>query len=113
MIKAEKVKFNSHTVHNPSCDIVEYRIDNDTFITYGVYLVAETHRISLGDPSVYTIKNIQPGEEFMELYVGENYNVGSTKRSYSRMYYASDIPVKWQKTWNSLKEYSRKNFQKN
>lgn len=112
MIKTDKIKFNSHSVHNPTCDIVQYHIDNDMFITYGVYLVPATHRRSLGDPNVYTIKNIQPGDEFMEVYVGENYNPDSTKRSYSRMYYASEIPAKWQSTWKMVKEYYQENFQK-
>jgi len=110
MLNTEKIKFNSHTVHNPNCDIVEYKIDNDMFITYGVYVKPAVHRISLGDPNVTTLKDIQPGEEFMEMYVGENYNTGSKKRSYSRMYYASEIPVKWQDAWKMIREYYQSNL---
>lgn len=100
MIKTDKLKFNSHVEHNPCCDIVEYKIDSDTFITYGVYLL----------PTVHGNKSIQPGDEFMEMYVGENYNRESQKRSYSRMYYASEIPAKWQSSWNMLKDYYNKNL---
>jgi hypothetical protein len=96
MLNPKRIKFNSHTVHNPSCDIVEYKIDNDTFITYGVY--------------VTKFKDIQPGEEFMEIYVGENYNVGSKKRSYSRMYYASEIPGTWKDTWKMIRKYYQSNL---
>ena len=31
-------RFNPHTVHNPSCDILEGHIDEDKFITYGIYV---------------------------------------------------------------------------
>ena len=110
MLNTERIKFNRHTVHNPSCDIVEYKINNDAFITYRVYVTPAVHGISVGDSNVTILKDIQPGEEFMEMYVGENYNIGSNKRSYSRMYYAAEIPVKWKDTWKMIREYYQSNL---
>ena len=86
-----EVKFNSHKNHNPYADIVEGKLDKDTMITYGIYVKDST-------------KEIPAGTEFMELYVGENYVVGSSKRSNSRYYTVDKIPAKYKKLWLELKE---------
>ncbi len=96
------ITFNSHTNHNPDCDIVCYQLDKDTSITYGVY-VKPTIRFKgpIGYP-------IQIGTEFMEVYVGENYNINSKKRSYSRVYYNdgdTKVPAKYHKLWQDLKSH--------
>ena len=93
-IESAKLKFNSHKVHNPSCDILEYQIDKDTMITYGIYVNGYQGK-----------KFIQLGTEFMEFYTGENYNTGSLKRSYSRCWNCNSIPSKYKNIWNSLKQY--------
>lgn len=85
--------FNSHTNHNPSCDILEGHIDHDTFITYGIYVTDDG--------------NIKKGTEFCEYYSGENYVPNSTKKSYSRMWYVNKIPVKYKGLWQLL----RSNYQ--
>ena len=79
--------FNSHKWHNPSCDIVELKIDDDTFITYGVYVKdVETQLHS---------KIKREGTQFMEYYSGPNYNLNSKKsRNYSRAYGLDNAP-KW------------------
>jgi hypothetical protein len=85
--KFKNVKFNSHKNHNPSADIIEGHIDGDTFITYGIY-----------------VNGPKKGEEFMEIYTGENYKVGSTKRSHSRIYSPDKIPSKYKSMWTDLKD---------
>lgn len=98
-MNTDKIKFHSHKNHNPSCDILEYHIDKDTFITYGIYV----------KPAVRVIEGIdyqlKVGHEFMEIYTGENYNVDSTKRSHSRLYYANTIPEKYKALWQSLRSH--------
>ncbi len=89
--KFKNVKFNSHKNHNPYADIVEGQIDKDTVITYGIYIKDRT-------------REVKAGSEFMELYVGENYVPGSTKRSNSRLYTPDKIPAKYKKMWLELKE---------
>jgi hypothetical protein len=84
--KFKNVKFNSHKNHNPSADIIEGHIDGDTFITYGIY-----------------VNGPKKGEEFMEIYTGENYKVGSTKKSNSRVYSPDKIPSKYKSMWTDLK----------
>jgi hypothetical protein len=79
-------KFNSHKVHNPDCDILEGHIDEDTTLTYGVY-----------------VKGPKKGQEFCEYYSGENYCVRSKKRSYSRMWSPVNIPVKYFTLWQLLR----------
>ena len=99
-MRTDKVTFNLHTFHNPDCDILEYQLDKDTNITYGIYVKSAIRwRGPVGLP-------IQIGDEFMELYVGENYNVGSKKRSHSRCYYEIDkLPKKHLAIWQQLKNY--------
>lgn len=86
-----KVKFNPHRNHNANTDILEGHLDSDTMITYGIYVknIKGTH--------------IKEGDEFMELYIGENYVAGSTKRSNSRLYSPEKIPAKYKKAWEELK----------
>ena len=87
-----ETKFNSHKNHNPYTDIIEGKIDNDSFITYYV-----------------NVKGNEVGKEGMELYVGENYVEGSKKRSSSRNFSVDQIPLKYKKAWNKLKlEYQEK-----
>ncbi len=85
-----KTNFNSHLNHNPDCDIVEGRLNIDTFITFGIY--------------VNDTKSNKKGDKFMELYTGENYNVHSKKRSHSRHYTVDKIPAKYKGTWELLQE---------
>lgn len=85
MLNKEKLTFNSHKSHNPYFDILEYQLNNDMFITYTV---------SISTPMV----------EIMEYYSGENYNVGSNLKSYSRTYKKENIPTKYKEIWDQLKE---------
>lgn len=95
----DKLNFNSHLVHNPYCDILEYQINDDTYITYGMYV----------KPSVSNkgpIEMVLPVcTEFMEIYTGENYNVNSKKRGHSKMYYKNEIPEKYKALWVSIRSY--------
>lgn len=81
--------FNSHLDHNPCCDILEGHLDKDTFITYGIYVKDDGSR--------------KVGDEFMEYYTGENYMVGSSKKSNSRVYEPSKIPAKYKAAWEELR----------
>lgn len=76
---------------NPECLIYSGRIDNDTHITYGIY-----------------ISGTFEGNEFMEIYVGSNYNTNSNAKSWSRFYAADQIPPKWKSAWSILKQYAIK-----
>lgn len=78
--------FHSHKNHNPDCDILVGHIDDDTSLTYGIY-----------------VKGEKTGQEFCEYYSGENYNVRSKKRSYSRCWSVADIPVKYKRLWTLLR----------
>lgn len=94
-------KFNSHKVHNPACDILEFQIDKDTHITFGIYV-----KDYMGDKCYY-----QNGKEFMEVYTGSNYNVSSIKRSYSRVYYfTSDMPNKYKDIWFEMRYHYHTNL---
>lgn len=91
-----KTKFNSHKNHNPNYDILEGYIDKDSFITYAVKVTGE---------------NI--GKESMEYYTGENYVVGSKKKSSSRHFDSDKIPVKYKSSWLKLKElYNTEKYDK-
>lgn len=93
--KFKNVKFNSHKNHNPSADILQGHLDDDTFITYGIYVKDSSGK--------------SKGDEFMEIYTGSNYNPDSTKRSHSRVYSPDKIPSKYKSAWNDLKkEYETK-----
>ena len=91
--KFKSLNFNSHTNHNPECDILEGHIDSDTFITYGIY-----------------VKGSKKGSEFMEYYSGSNYKTGSSKRSNSKMYDANSIPSKYKTMWEDLKAEYENNY---
>lgn len=94
----KSVVFNSHKVHNPSCDILGGRLDEDIMITYCVY-----------------VKGPKTGSELMEYYSGENYVLGSNKRSFSKVYHdVEKIPAKYKAFWQELKaiyeaDYKSKN----
>jgi len=88
-VKFIDYKFNSHKNHNPSCDILQGHLDKETYITYGIY--------------VKDVSSKKAGQEFMEYYTGENYNVGSSKKSNSRYYEPDTIPAKYLAAWNELK----------
>ena len=75
-------KFNSHKNHNPVVDILEGHLNRDTMITYGIYIKDDGSK--------------KKGDEFMELYTGSNYMSGSSKKSNSRYYEPSKIPVKYE-----------------
>lgn len=85
-VKFISFKFNSHKNHNPSADILEGHINSDSFITYGIY-----------------VNGPKKGNEFMEYYTGENYKVGSSKKSNSRVYGPDKIPAKYKAAWEELK----------
>lgn len=92
IVSFKKLKFNSHKNHNPNADILEGHIDNDSFITYGIYVEGD-----------------RKGNEFMEYYKGSNFVVGSKKPSSSRHYTKDSIPAKWKSSWDELKkEYDEK-----
>lgn len=93
MERFEGLKFNSHKVHNPNCDIMEIKIDKDTVLTYGIY-----------------IKGEKLGEEFSEYYKGSNYVNNSTAKSYSKSYKLKDTPKKYIETVNKLKEIYNTQF---
>lgn len=89
-----KTKFNSHENHNPEYDILEGHLDNDSYITYAI-----------------KVKGNNIGKESMEYYVGENYKVGSKKKSFSRHYESNQIPEKYKALWLKLKElYETKKY---
>lgn len=90
-----KTQFNSHENHNPDYDILEGHLDNDSFITYAV-----------------KVKGSDIGKESMEYYSGENYVVGSKKKSSSRNYSNVDsIPKKYKSQWLILKKmYETKSY---
>jgi len=107
-MEANKITFNSHTNHNPDCDIVCYQLDKDTTVTYGVYVNPYINRSGRGNYNGKGTWEIPVGAEFMEVYVGENYNASSTKRSYSRCYYNggdTKVPAKYHKLWQDLKTH--------
>lgn len=81
---------HSHKNHNPNCDILVGHLDDDTDLTYGIY-----------------VNGPETGQEFCEYYSGENYCPNSSKRSYSRMWIPSNIPVKYKQLWQLL----RSNYQ--
>jgi len=80
-----KITYRPHTSHNPFCDIVEGQIDTDTMITF--------------------YKVLESGLQGCEVYIGENYNVGSKKKSRSWNYDTSTIPKKYYENWVKLKDY--------
>lgn len=94
----QKVKFNSHKNHNPSCDILEGHLDKDRFITYGIYIKDSGNR--------------KKGDEFMEFYKGENYVPGSKEKSFSRVFGSDKIPSVYKKSWEELKEIYEKEYKK-
>lgn len=106
------VKLNSHKNHNPTCDILCYQLDKDTTITYGVYVKPYIRRDHIGNYLGNGLYGINKGTEFMEVYVGENYNVGSTKRSYSRCYQygTNKMPEKYWKLWVELKQLYKEKY---
>jgi hypothetical protein len=57
------------------------------------------------DSAVHVPRNILPGQEFMEVYTGQNYVPSSKKRSYSRHFYSEAIPASYMKAWQTLKDY--------
>lgn len=81
----DSLTFNSHKNHNPHCDILEGKLDGDSFITYYIEL--------------------KTGNEGMEYYKGENYVVGSNKKSFSRIFKSEqEIPTKYRELWEVLKK---------
>jgi hypothetical protein len=84
-----KHRLLSHKNHNPYCDIIESRIDIDSYITYGIYV---------NGPKI--------GDEFFEYYRGSNYNVGSKLSSYSLHKGGEDnVPKAHKNRWNAAREY--------
>lgn len=83
-----KIKFNSHASHNPECDILEYPLDENSFITYGIHVSGKNK-----------------GEQFCEYYRGSNFVVSSNKTSYSRYFPFDQIPAKYLDLWIALKNY--------
>ena len=88
-----RLKFNSHLNHNPSCDILELKISKDAFITYCLDLTTN--------------------KESMEYYSGQNYVVNSRLKSISRHYKSNEIPKKYIAVWNALKYHYTNKILKN
>jgi len=97
-----------HTT-NDHCHILELRLDKDTNMTYGIYIKPVNRPSSTGN------KIIPVGQEFCEVYVGENYNALSKKRSYSRCYYIGDanLPKKYQQNYLELKKLYENKYKAN
>ena len=91
------LKFHSYKNHNPAADILELKLNADTFITYVVY-VKNTARNKKGD-------------ELMEYYTGANYCPQSTKKSYSRAYKIGHIPSKYRGKFIKLNAIYQKEYQ--
>ena len=78
---------------NTSIEMYQVKIDNDTVVTYGYY---------------------KDGSVFSEVYKGSNYVVGSSMRSYSRIYKAENgaklakniVPSKYSKYVRAMYDYS-------
>lgn len=104
MKKIQQSTINHH-VYNPDCDLVTGYIDEDTFITYGIYTKPTKHFERIGSRMEHTGRLIEVGQEFMEVYTGENYVPSSKKRSHSRHYYSDSIPASYMEAWETLKEY--------
>ncbi len=85
-----RLKFNSHTTHNPECDILQLTISRDAFITYYI--------------------NRQTGAEGLEYYAGANYVPNSTAKSISFHYPSANIPKKYRTVWNGLKGYYKTHY---
>lgn len=71
---------------NTTINIYQVKIDNDTMITLGKHNLENFSGEKLGE--LY----------FTEVYTGENYVVGSKKRSYSRVYKGNDFSKLLQNT---------------
>lgn len=95
-IKFISYKFNPSDQHNPFVDILEGHIDEDSYITYGIY--------------IKDADGIEKGTEFMEYYVGSNYKEGSKKSSNSRNYAVNKIPAKFKSAWEELKNKYNKEY---
>jgi hypothetical protein len=95
MSNLQYIKFNLSKNHNTSYDILEGHLNQDTFITYGIYIKDECGR--------------KKGDEFMEYYTGKNYKLGSTKKSYSRIYGPTEIPYRYREVWKSLRDAYKAN----
>jgi len=104
MKTVQESTINYHT-YNPDCNIVTAHIDADTFITYGIYIKPTVHLMRTEDSRVHIPRNIEVGQEFMEVYTGENYVPSSKKRSHSRHYYTEAIPASYMNAWQTLKDY--------
>ena len=89
-ITPNRIKFNSHKIHNPDFDILELIINKDAFITYSI--------------------NIHTKDESMEYYSGGNYVPTSSTKSNSRHYHFNNIPKKYRIVWNGLKHYYETKF---
>jgi hypothetical protein len=101
-ILQKSIKYHTY---NPDCNIVTGYIDADTFITYGIYIKPTIHLMRTTDSAVHIPRNIQPGQEFIEIYTGENYVPSSKKRSHSRHFYSEAIPASYRQAWQTLKDY--------
>ena len=88
-----EIKFRSHKNHNPECDILEGYLDNDKYVTYGIYVNGQNK-----------------GKEFMEYYSGENYSPGSIKHSHSRHFEVPNLPLKYKPIWNKLKQIYQEKY---
>lgn len=81
-----ETKFNSHKSHNYECDIVEGKIDSDSFLTFGIH-----------------VNGVNKGKTFCEYYKGSNYVANSKLPSYSRMWANEiDIPKKYYAMFKEL-----------
>jgi len=90
--KTYKIEFNDKKTTGHYPNIISVQLDPDTSFTY--------------------YKNPQNLYEWgSELYIGKNYNVGSDKPSYSRVYKRwVGLPEKYKKTALDLREIHREHY---
>lgn len=96
-----KIQFWSHKTHGAPTDILSGMIDDDTMITYGVYIKDEN--------------GVDKGSEFMEYYHGEDYVPGSDKRSSMKVYRTYEgekIPNEYLSKWEELKALYNEKYKK-
>jgi len=96
--KLKNVKFISHKTGIKAMDQVEAMFDDETFVTYGIF-VKDTN-----------VPRQDKGSEFFTIESGSKYFDNSTKRPVNKFYYADEIPSKWKSVFNELKGMYEKDF---
>lgn len=98
-ITQTKIKWHFNKGGNPYWDIIEGHLsDGETVICYSIKI--KEPRINHRNP----IFNQKKGTELLEVYIGQNYVPGSTRKSFSKTYTPIQIPKKYRTLWEELKE---------